>query len=420
MKSSVFLANGYRWVLACLLGLCLVFLAACSQEAVPPPLEPLVFSTPGSDFATDVSMFGSTVYVAGAVEGALDGNYLGFRDAIVRRYSYDGALMWGRQFGSSHSDQASHVATDGSGNAYVLGHTNGSLTRQRNLGSADIFLRKYDAFGNIVWTRQFGSLYSDIPFGIAIDNSHIYIAYRMANLYNFAIRKYTHDGAFVMSFANTDTDYPFPSAFSRDSLGNFYVLSRLNTGGIKLFKYNSSSTLVWSRRINTDSVAGSVVTDSSNAVYISWTAYTYPNVDDYQAIARVRKYDANGTSIWTRNVSPNSNLNQNTSLTRLRVDSANSVYIAGNTQGAYNGYSNQGLTDAFVLKYDSNGNQVWTRQFGTNGYDHAYGLFVSGRVFVVGYTGGNPNLLGQASPGNGDAYVRSLNMYTGSVVWTDQ
>jgi hypothetical protein len=400
-----------------------LLLAACSQQLVTKPIEPLVFSTPGTDFATDVTMYGSTLYVVGATEGTLDGTYLGFRDVIVRRYSFDGALMWGRQFGSSVSDQASFVAVDLLGSAYVLGHTNGSLTRQRNLGWSDIFLRKYDAFGTVLWTRQFGTIYSDIPFGIAVDNSYIYVASRSANIDNFSVRKYTLEGSFVSSFSNTDADRPDPSAFTKDTLGNFYVLAKINTGAVELFKYDPNGALLWSRVTPppNETLAGGVVTDNTNAVYISWTSYQYtPDFEHFTAPVHIRKYNASGTVLFTTNILPGSTSDKVNLINRLSVDTGNAVYAAGFTQAAFKNFTNQGESDAFVLKYSPSGSRLWTRQFGTNSFDSAYGLVVSGRVFVVGYTAGNPNLLGGSSPGNGDGYVRSLDMNNGSVIWTDQ
>jgi hypothetical protein len=402
-------------------------LVACSQSSIHETVDPLVFSTPGSDFATDASMFGSTVYVVGQTYGTLDGQNLGSVDAIVRRYSYDGVLMWGRQFGTTKSDAARFIATDWTGSAYVLGDTFGTLTRQGNLGFSDIFLRKYDSLGNVVWTRQFGFNTTDYPFGIAIDNSYVYVASRSYGVDYFSIRKYTLEGNFISSFSNTGPDYAEPHAFTKDTLGNFYVLVKNNTNAAKLFKYDPNGTLLWSRVTPPNTVAffatpvGTVITDSTNAVYISWTSLvSIPGSKQVTGTARVRKYNANGTVLFTRGFSPGAGSGRSILIESLGVDAVNALYIAGDTTGAFSGYTNKGSSDAFVLKIDSLGNRLWTRQFGTNSSDNVSGLALSGRVFVVGYTQGSPNLLGQSSPGNADGYVRSLNVSNGSVIWTDQ
>ena len=50
---------------------------------------------------------------------------------------------------------------DDVGNAWVAGHTLGSLDGHTNAGSSDIFLMKFDAQGVHLWTRQRGGKDSD-------------------------------------------------------------------------------------------------------------------------------------------------------------------------------------------------------------------------------------------------------------------
>ncbi len=55
--------------------------------------------------------------------------------------------------------------------------------------------------------------------------------------------------------------------------------------------------------------------------------------------------------------------------------------------------------DIFLLKYNSSGALLWTRQIGATVYDIGYGVAVSGDgfIFVTGYTYGALN--GQVSAG---------------------
>jgi Beta-propeller repeat len=226
-----------------------------------------------------------------------------------------------------------------------------------------------------------------------------------------------------MSMSTTDAR---PGAFTKDNSGNFYVLAdsgfsvNLFKYTLVPFKYGERLRLLWSKTVSGPWVPdlGDVVTDGNGNVYIS---YSFHSPDGNKATPFLTKFNTNGDILFTRDLSPNNAAVQYTYARRLSV-SADAVYVSGNTSAAYPGYTNQGSDDVFVLKYNSSGTRLWVRQFGTNSHDWAYGLAVSGRVFVAGYTNGRPNLLGQGTPGtfNDDAFVRSLNVNTGSVVWTGQ
>src|SRR5436190_1126535 len=96
------------------------------------------------------------VYVAGSVDGtgALPGQTGsgGQIDAYVRKYDVGGTELWTRQFGTGSDDWAFGIAVDDSG-VYVTGLTSGTWPGQISAGSGDEFLRKYDLDGNERWTR---------------------------------------------------------------------------------------------------------------------------------------------------------------------------------------------------------------------------------------------------------------------------
>ena len=92
----------------------------------------------------------------------------------MRKYDADGNELWTRQFGTSSYDDAYGVSADASG-VYVVGQTYGTFPRQTNLGGYDAFVRKYNADGHEVWTTQFGTSGSDLAYGISVDGSGVYV-----------------------------------------------------------------------------------------------------------------------------------------------------------------------------------------------------------------------------------------------------
>ena len=108
-----------------------------------------------------------TSWVAPAVAGP-SGPSNGQDDAFIGKYDPAGNLQWTVQLGTAANDYAYGVAVDSRGNALVVGATQGSLGGA-NAGGYDAFLSKYDAAGNLKWTRQFGTSGNDFANGISTD-----------------------------------------------------------------------------------------------------------------------------------------------------------------------------------------------------------------------------------------------------------
>ena len=99
------------------------------------------------------------------------------------------------------------------------------------------------------------------------------------------------------------------------------------------------------------------------------------------------------------------------------ADINGNVFIAGETTGAFNGQS-LGKSDGFVSKFDSTGNIIWTKQFGTPEDDKISWLAIDkiGNAYVTGYTKG---VLGEKNFGKEDIIVVKLNT-DGNIEWQKQ
>lgn len=136
------------------------------------------FGTPGVDqsFGVAADDFGN-VYVAGGTNGNLGGPNAGGYDAFVRGYDAVGSLRWTTQFGTAGFEQCNGIVTDGLGNVFVSGFTEGDLSGGPGTGPYQAFISKLDARGNLIWTRMFGSDGGSRGNGISTDNQgNIYLA----------------------------------------------------------------------------------------------------------------------------------------------------------------------------------------------------------------------------------------------------
>ena len=97
--------------------------------------------------ATDSS---GNVYVVGYANGDFDGNTnIGLKDIIIAKYNSSGAKQWSYQYGTTSDDYGTGIAIDSSDNIFLTGYTGGGLYGNTNAGSYDIFVIKLNTSGII-------------------------------------------------------------------------------------------------------------------------------------------------------------------------------------------------------------------------------------------------------------------------------
>jgi len=101
------------------------------------------------------------IVIAGFTNGSLPGaKSSGYYDGFIARYGPSGVRESVLQFGTAQADYVYSIssAADKSGSVFVGGCTEGSWGTERNKGSFDIFLAKFDPGHDApAWVTQFGS-----------------------------------------------------------------------------------------------------------------------------------------------------------------------------------------------------------------------------------------------------------------------
>ena len=387
-----------------------------------PPLWTSQFGTSAFDAAVGVaSDSGGNVYVAGRTEGALPGQAAaGELDAYIRKYDRNGRVVWTRQFGTPFADDGRDVAVDPGGNVFVVGLTAGILPDQTSAGNRDAYVRKYDRDGAELWTRQFGTSERDRARGVAAGpGGDVYVVGDFGNKNVGFVRKYDRDGEelWTRQLANLDTA-PFVRAsdVAIDSTGNVYVAGltagilpdQTSDGDRDAFvrKYDPDGDELWTRQFGSsgsDTALGVALDPGGNVYVAGRTNGELPGqTSTGPRDAFVRKYGPDGDELWTRQFGTSGD----DDVREIAVDAEGNVYVGGQTSGILPGQTSAGDTDAFVRKYDSNGDEQWTRQFGSSGRDRARAVALDsgGNVYVAGET--RDALPGQTSVGGNDAFVR--------------
>jgi hypothetical protein len=166
------------------------------------------------------------------------------------------------------------------------------------------------------------------------------------------------------------------------------------------------------------------VASSDGGTYQADIGYTHPRN------AGVAKLDPSGNRVWLRTLGSSdqslvpfgpfsANINTRaTGVTGTVTDPSGNVYVAGFTRTVLNGQVNAGGDDAFLVKYSSSGNLIWTRVFGANADDGVTGIAINGtNIYLTGYTCGNgKNFYGSTVRGACDVFVTKYES-TGNRLW---
>jgi len=119
-----------------------------------------------------------------------------------------------------------------------------------------------------------------------------------------------------------------------------------------------------------------VAVDSVGNSYITGRTYSF-GAGDWDAF--LVKYDASGTRLWNTTWG---GLEYDHGY-EIAVDSEDNIYITGATSNF-----GAGEVDAFLVKYDASGTQLWNTTWGYSKNDLAFGLAVdqAGNVYISGLT----------------------------------
>ncbi len=286
---------------------------------------------------------------------------------------------WKNQIGTTEIEYPYGLGADANGHIYMAGVTNGGLDGPP-LGDWDAFLARFAPDGSHIWTRQLGTPSKDVAYtmGVAPDG-----------------------GGDVCIAGSTNGSLNGPNAGGRD---------------IFVSKYNAGGSLLWTAQNGTtrDDRAGACAVDSSGNVFVAGN--TFGDLEGLNAGGEdvfLQKYSPSGALLWTVQTGTSGD----ESAGDCAIDSSGNVVLTGRTQRDLGGPS-LGSVDAFVLKYDTDGNEIWTTHVGGAGQDSGYAIATDGNgsLYVAGGTTGDI----AGSHGQDDAFLCKLRNADGSLIWARQ
>ena len=367
------------------------------------------------------------------------------------------ANFWCKRFGSTGNDQAASVAVDASGNIYVTGTFEGSVSFGGatfvSVGGTDIFLAKFSPSGAHIWSKAFGSTALDSGRSVAVDPSgNVLITGAFNGTISFGgstftnsfadvfVAKFFSNGAHMFSQKYGGTNHDEGRSITTDASGNILVAGTYRatasfggatftntTGIVDIFiaKYNSSLVHQWSHGFGgpSDDIPSGVATDAAGNVFMAGYFFTSISVGGATFVSAgsndifLAKYNASGVHQWSQSFG-NSSQNE----TRGIAVNAAGTFVA--ITGFFTGASismgggstlfNGGSSDALVACYNGSGTYLWSRNFGGTALDNSLAIAVdaSSNVFLAGYTQSSTFYFGGdvfANRGAGDIALVKLN-----------
>jgi PKD-like domain/Secretion system C-terminal sorting domain len=317
-------------------------------------------------------------------------------------------------YGSTANDMGRGICTDASGNVYMVGEYNDSITfgttvlRSSNYKSA--FLVKYNASGTVLWAKRFTGTNSGITAAkVRCDNAgNIYVVGTF-----YGIAKYdTVSTTIGVSGGSTDI-----------------FISKINA---------SNGALLWLKSFgstNGNDLVNSIAVDGSNNLYltgqfsatcsfgngITLTSVNNPlmgpSLDCYTV-----KFNASGIAQWAKSGGSYSD-DMGYS---VAVDAAGNSYVSGNflNTATFSGYSltSSGSVDIFVVGYDPLGNMQLLMKAGSSDYEGSYGITLDGQgyFYITGLHDGPTvfDTITAVPNGSYDMYLAKYSV-TGHIQWVN-
>jgi beta-propeller repeat-containing protein len=289
------------------------------------------------------------------------------------------------------------------------------------------------------WTRQFGSPSPDEAQGLALDSTgNAYVVgwtsgtlprQVSAGTVDAFVRKVDPAGSelWTSQFGSWDSD--FAHAVAVDGSGDVYVVGETegtlpdqqSAGGRDAFirKYGPDGRERWTRQFGGrggEMAAGVALDPAGHPYVVGTTAATLPDQTSAGSFdAFVRKYDGDGNEVWTRQFGSQAG----DGARGVAVEPTGNLVVVGSTEGPVASESWFGGFDAYVRLYDPEGHALWTRQFGSpqNDYGVAVAVDPAGNPTVVGSTDGA--LPGESSGGGTEGFLRRFDP-AGTALWTHQ
>lgn len=318
--------------------------------------------------------------------------------------------------GTKERDSVSQVVVDDEGNVFICGE----MDRE---SSNPLFVAKYNAHGDQVWLRRFvhvsGGHDTCQVSGMAIGkDGRIYIAiseYVKGRAYEHFVKHggrkqppLEHRNRLVLRVMSpqgqrlSDTivatpQTEMPRDVVMDPEGNVYVSGTTSgtlTDGRRskerdpaqafIVKFDPQGKIVWAAQSDPKACRDMTISQGKYLILAGSEYFRNPETQQSNIRIKIRCLSLNANELWTTTLDTFGG----ESFADVGTDAAGNIFVAGSTDGTFDGEKAMGNRDGFVGKISPEGKVEWVRQIGTAANDSFISLAVArdGRIHLVGQT----------------------------------
>lgn len=311
-------------------------------------------------------------------------------DFYISKYDANGTFISAFIIGSSGIDVARSLAIDQNNDIIVTGYFNGTVdfdpssTAASTLlsnGGNDIFLAKYSTSGTLIWAKSFGSSGSDFGTKVLVDNQgNIFLTGNFSGTIDIDPSTAVNN---LVSLGSTDVVLA-----KFDSNGN--LITGKSFGNIGAESAIDIALDATKKCYITGNFAGTVDFDPSTS-----TSFSLTNANGAFDVY-VCKFDSLLNFQWAKQLVSASTAQPND----IAIDNTGNILLAGyfnlaaidldlSPTSTATFAANGGGENAFIAKYDSNGNYFWGGAFGNSAANGSRAMNIwsdnAGNIISTGY-----------------------------------
>ena len=296
----------------------------------------------------------------------------------------DDTILWAHTYGGRAADGGRAMCETDEGGYLITGYT-----FSHGNGDTDILAVKTDAAGVKVWSKTYGGAGTEYGHDcLALDDGYLIVGYTTsfgAGSKDVYLIKISLQGEVVWSRTYGGASWDTGNAVTKTADGGFVICGFTHSEGageedVFVIKTDDQGNEIWSKTYGEErfEIGNSIYNVDGGGYIIGATSGTTEGGNSDFYLIRI---DSDGNELWSKKYASSGNYGHG-------FDWCSSMCLSGDGGYVMAGYSDcDDIMNARVVKTDSEGKEIWSKSFG-NGkfYDYGNSLYVDsdGEILVGG------------------------------------